>query len=262
MNQLVFIKDGEAFTDSLNVAEVFEKRHDNVMQDVKNLDCSEEFSLLNFQESDYTNDRGKTYPKYDMTRDGFTFLAMGYTGKEAARFKEMYIGEFNRMEKQLTIDTQALSPELQMFNHLFEATAKFHLNQVEQAKRITVVEQRQEHITDVLSLNPTEWRKKTKILLDRIAQARDDYADYGAVRKESYQKLEERAGCKLPIRLTNRKRRMALEGASKTRIEKINNLDVIEDDAKLTEIYLAIVKEMAIRHGVEWEEAETCQTSY
>nr|WP_313789097.1 Rha family transcriptional regulator [Paenibacillus larvae] len=95
MNQLVFIENGKTVTDSLTVAEVFGKRHDNVVQDIKNLECSQEFSLLNFQESTYTNERGRTYPKYIITQDGFSFLVMGYTGKKALqeKFKEMYIAE-------------------------------------------------------------------------------------------------------------------------------------------------------------------------
>nr|WP_313783210.1 Rha family transcriptional regulator [Paenibacillus larvae] len=48
---------------------MFGKRHDNVVQDIKNLECSQEFSLLNFQESTYTNERSRTYPKYIITQD-------------------------------------------------------------------------------------------------------------------------------------------------------------------------------------------------
>ncbi|WP_236146599.1 Rha family transcriptional regulator [Paenibacillus xylanilyticus] len=99
--QLVFIENRMLVTDSLTIADVFGKRHDNVIQDIRGMECSPEFSLLNFQESTYTNERGRTYPKYIITQDGFSFLVMGYTGREAARFKETYIGEFNRMREQL-----------------------------------------------------------------------------------------------------------------------------------------------------------------
>lgn len=153
-------------------------------------------------------------------------------------------------------NAQALSPEFQMFKCIFDATAKVQLDQIEQAKRLSVVEQRQEHITDVLSLNPTEWRKKTEELLNRIAHARGDHSNYLAVRLESYQKLEERARCKLLTRLMNRRQRMALEGVAKSKIDKVNKLDIIAEDAKLTEIYLAIVKEMAIKYGVESQSEE------
>jgi anti-repressor protein len=97
----VFIQHNRPVTDSLLVAETFGKRHDNVIRDIKELECSSEFSLLNFEESSYTAGNGQSYTKYLITQDGFAFLVMGYTGKEAARFKEMYITEFNRMRDEL-----------------------------------------------------------------------------------------------------------------------------------------------------------------
>ena len=83
------------------VAEHFHKHHRNVMQSISMVECSTEFSLLNFQQSTYTNKRGKTYPMCRITRDGFSFLAMGFTGKEAARWKEDFLAAFNLMEVQL-----------------------------------------------------------------------------------------------------------------------------------------------------------------
>lgn len=84
---------------SLQVAEHFGKRHDNVLADIKRLDCSDNFRLLNFKESYYINGQNKKQPCYAMTRDGFMFLVMGYRGKKAAAIKEAYIMRFNDMEK-------------------------------------------------------------------------------------------------------------------------------------------------------------------
>lgn len=86
---------------SLDVAETFGKRHDNVLKDIRELECSEEFRLLNFEESTYSNSQNKKQPMFYMTRDGFTILAMGYNGEKAMRFKEAYIKQFNVMEKAL-----------------------------------------------------------------------------------------------------------------------------------------------------------------
>ena len=88
-----------ALVDSRYVAKFFEKRHDDVLKSIRNLDCSEEFRLRNFAESSYKNEQGKKQPCYCMTRDGFVFLAMGYRGKKAAKFKELYIRRFNEMER-------------------------------------------------------------------------------------------------------------------------------------------------------------------
>ncbi len=90
-----------AVTSSVKVAEVFEKRHDNVLRDLKLLPCSDEFRLLNFEESSYVNEQGKKQPMYFMTKDGLVLLIMGYTGDKAMKFKEEYISAFNSMENEL-----------------------------------------------------------------------------------------------------------------------------------------------------------------
>lgn len=90
-----------ARVDSRFVAQFFDKRHDDVLKSIRNLDCSDEFRLRNFAESSYKNEQGKRQPCYAMTKDGFTFLVMGYRGKKAARFKEMYIRRFNEMEQYI-----------------------------------------------------------------------------------------------------------------------------------------------------------------
>lgn len=94
-------KNDTARVDSRYVAECFEKEHKNVIRDIRELDCSDEFRLLNFEPSSYKNKQGKKQPCYCMTRDGFVFLVMGYRGKKAAHFKEMYIHRFNEMEEHI-----------------------------------------------------------------------------------------------------------------------------------------------------------------
>lgn len=95
----LYEKDGQPLCDSLQVAETFGKQHKNVMRDIENLDCSENFTRLNFELSTYKDNSGKRNKKYLMTKDGFTFLVMGYRGKKAALFKETYIQRFNDMER-------------------------------------------------------------------------------------------------------------------------------------------------------------------
>lgn len=94
-------KDNKAYCTSRQVGSEFEKRHDNVLRDIDKLDCSEEFRLLNFEESSYKNEQGKKQLEVIMTKDGFTFLIMGYKGKKAAKFKEAYILRFNQMDEFL-----------------------------------------------------------------------------------------------------------------------------------------------------------------
>lgn len=102
MNELVFKSSkGNPVTTSLTVAEEFEKDHKNVLRDIENLSCSQEFRRLNFALSSYKNSQNKTQPMYVMTKDGFSFLAMGYTGSKAGQFKEKFIEAFNQMEAAL-----------------------------------------------------------------------------------------------------------------------------------------------------------------
>lgn len=95
------IREGKVVVSSRDVAEKFGKLHKNVMQSIENLECSTSFNELNFQPVEYVDRKGEKRPEVLMTRDGFTFLAMGFTGAKAAEFKEAYIAEFNRMEAEL-----------------------------------------------------------------------------------------------------------------------------------------------------------------
>lgn len=104
-----------AVCSSLDIAETFEKAHRGVLRDIRNLDCSEKFGKHNFVLTSYTDKQGKEKPMALMTRDGFTFLVMGYTGEKAAQFKEAYIEQFNRMERALyrrQIERETLQPLL------------------------------------------------------------------------------------------------------------------------------------------------------
>lgn len=126
MTNLVVLQNNQAVTTSLNVAEVFEKKHKHVLEAIDDLRGAAENSADLFQESAYVHPQNKqTYRMIYMNRDGFTLLAMGFTGKKAIEFKLQYIDEFNKMENRIKaqLDTSQLSPELQMFNQMFLAVA-------------------------------------------------------------------------------------------------------------------------------------------
>ena len=94
-------QDGQVMADSRDVAKFFGKRHDDVLKAIKNLGCSEQFNARNFAAVKYVDAKGESRKSYLMTRDGFSFLVMGFRGKEAAEFKEAYIQAFNDMEAKL-----------------------------------------------------------------------------------------------------------------------------------------------------------------
>ena len=88
-------KDDQPMVSSVQVAENFGKRHDDVLKKIRQLDIPEDFRLLNFEESSYVNQQGKEQPMYLMTRDGFTLLVMGFTGPRAVKWKIWLIEGFN-----------------------------------------------------------------------------------------------------------------------------------------------------------------------
>lgn len=100
-SQLVTLDGDHLVTDSRIVAKRFGKTHKNVLQAYDLLRCSEGFSRLNFQPSEYRDSRGKMRRQIIMTKDGFTMLAMGFTGPQAMQFKEDYINAFNAMAEQV-----------------------------------------------------------------------------------------------------------------------------------------------------------------
>lgn len=129
MNELVFRNaSGVPMTNSLLVAETFGKQHKNVLRDIDNLECSDKFTELNFEPCmkirELANGVRKQDRYYNITKDGFTFLAMGYTGKKAAEFKEKYIAAFNAMEQQikqgLQLSSDFMQTQMQMMNQMMQ----------------------------------------------------------------------------------------------------------------------------------------------
>lgn len=99
MNELLLT--GELKTTSLIIAEYFGKAHKHVLDSIDKLDCSAEFSRRNFRPREFLNSRGREYRGFEITRDGFSILAMGFTGKKAMKWKEAFLKAFNSMEKTL-----------------------------------------------------------------------------------------------------------------------------------------------------------------
>lgn len=132
----------------------------------------------------------------------------------------------------------------------------------EQDKRLKQVEQAQaeqkkelQDIREVITLRPDSWRDGTKTLLDKIAVSLGgDSESFKDVRNQSYTELEKRAHCRLNLQLKNAKERMAKNGASKAEISKLRILDMIDKNQRLIEIYLSVVKDMAINHGVNMDD--------
>ena len=125
MNDLIRIENGKPMASSREVAEHFGKEHKNVLQSISNLAAENSATKKMFLESTYEN-RGKQYPEYLMTRDGFSLLVMGFTGKSALEWKLKYIAAFNKMEEQIkgSAIPSAKPKPLSSVNHAAQIMAK------------------------------------------------------------------------------------------------------------------------------------------
>ncbi|KGN00338.1 ORF6N domain-containing protein [Clostridium botulinum] len=123
---------------------------------------------------------------------------------------------------------------------------KQQLNQVN--NKILQTKEEVQAIREVVEIVPSNsWRGETNRLMTKICFK---LKNYQKPKEEVYKALNERAKVNLKRRLENMRTRLALGGASKSKIDNLNYLDVIAEDKKLIEIYTAIVKEMAIKHGI------------
>jgi Rha family phage regulatory protein len=237
MTQLVYIDNGRPVTDSLTVAEAFGKEHRRVMQDIRELGCSAEFRVHHFVQSEFTNGQGRQTPKYLMTEQGFALLVMGYTGQQAMEFKERYIAEFDRQRQRAAVDVTGLSPILQQLIQTEQRQAEIERRQQEQGRQI-------ETIKETFVARDENWRGMINGLIKGAAYRQGGV--YREIRNQTYALLEERGRCDLGTRLRNLKQRLTDSGATKTRVEEANKLDVIEEEPRLKEIYTSIVKELSI----------------
>ena len=124
-NLVIQSPQGRDVTTSLIVAQVFGKEHSKVCRDIENLSCSESFRVANFGEATFENKKtGQNHKMYQMTKDGFSFLVMGYTGDKAGQFKEMFINEFNKREMMLKSDDYILARSQEILHNRLQLAEK------------------------------------------------------------------------------------------------------------------------------------------
>ena len=144
-----------------------------------------------------------------------------------------------------------LSPQLQVLIQMETRQKQIEARQAEQATALAGLEQKLQNTCEVIDLDKTAWRKDSEHLINKIARATGE--GYGGIRllyEEIYRSIESRAGVSLNTRLTNKRNRMAGEGVCKSKRDKLTRVDIIAEDKKLIEIYVAIVKELAVKYGI------------
>lgn len=170
MNDLVIMKDQQAVTTSLQVAEVFGKNHRDVLEAIQNKISSAENSVQYdsmFAQGEYKDKSGKRNKMYYMNRDGFTFIAFGFTGKKADEFKLKYIEAFNNMEKAIKEERiQLPKTPMEALKLMFEATEETN-------KKVDRLGNTVQNLTDNQRLDATEYAYISK----RISRKVYEYID-------------------------------------------------------------------------------------
>lgn len=164
MEELVIMHDKQAVTTSLVLAEVFEKKHQHVLRDIDALKDVSNFGQM-FFESNEPDSYGRNRRIYFMNRDGFTLIAMGYTGSKAMEFKLKYIDAFNKMEKQIKEETQFRLPK-----NLTEMSTMFFDVMKDQDKKIEEQNEKVNFLMNLSGLTSPRNKELTKARNKKIIQ--------------------------------------------------------------------------------------------
>lgn len=165
MDELVIMHDKQVVTTSLKVAEIFEKEHRVVMKSIRNLTAQNYAVKKMFVEDSYLNSRNQQQPMYYMNRDGFTLLAMGFTGSKAMEFKLKYIDAFNKMEKQIKEETKFRLP-----TNLNEMSTMFFDVMKDQDKKIEEQSEKVNFLMNLSGLTSPRNKELTKARNKKIIQ--------------------------------------------------------------------------------------------
>jgi len=219
---------------------------DWIKQRLNEADAIENTDYILISQNCETSTGGTVRKEYILSLSIAKEMAMLERNEKGKEYRKYLIS----VEEKYKLDVSILSPELQMFKKIFDSVAMTQLKQKQLQQSIEDNKQEIQNMRDVIQLSPASWRKDATALINKIAMTWGGYDHIKDVRQESYKLLNERLGVDVQIRLTNKRRRMADEGVCKSKRNKLTVLDVIADDKKLIEGYIAIVKEMAVKNKV------------
>lgn len=204
MNQLVFIENNKAVTDSLTVAEVFGKDHDKVKRDIKNqiqkLEQATEsdFITANFGVIDYKDSRGRTQEKYLMSEDAFTIIAMSYVTPEAMKMKVKFIQEFKKMREHIENSKVKVLDDRTAFIKSLQLTAETAERQDEMQKVLLQHNQKiheiEHKVEEQITLSSGEQRRLQKGIAQKVYEVESDPKVRPGLFRELHREIKDRFG--------------------------------------------------------------------
>lgn len=220
--------------------------------DLKNsVDTTDPLLELGFTKQSIANSKNI----YILSEQGYFTLVSLMRTEKAKELRKKFRREYFAMRKQIKEQKPAciedvLITSLQEMKMLKQQLNQINNNALRANKLAVEAQEGVKSIKEVVSLDATSWRSETQSLIAKIARNQGGFEHINLLKSESYELLNKRFGVKLDTRLTNKRRRMAEEGVSKSKRDKVNYLDVISEDKKLIEGYVSIVKDMAIKYGI------------
>ena len=258
---------GQKVVTTAQLAEVYEASDTQIKQNFNNnekhFEEGKHFFLLKARElKEFKN----LVENFDLVAKNTPQLYL-WTHKGASRHCKMLGTEkaweqFDNLEEayfnpQTSINMDDLDPDTQLMNLLVRNISRQELEQKRQreeqkrqAEKLEQLDNRIDAIKEGVSPRPNAWRKDTANIINKMALMAGGYDHIKTIRDESYRILEERMHAALNIRLTNKRKTMALNNVCKSKLDKLNILDVIADDPKLIEGYISVIKDMAIKYGI------------
>lgn len=184
---------------------------------------------------------GRPAIEYTLTLDMAKELCMVENNDQGRKARKYFIG----IEKEMQ-QIQSMS-QMEMVAYLANKAVEKEKEDARRDQQIQALQSGVESIKETIIRRDEDWRKSINAMFNK-AVMHTEGKDFQALRRDSYKMLEERARCDLDARLRNLRSRLERDGATKTKIDGVTRMDVIEADPRLKEIYTIIVKELSIRH--------------
>lgn len=200
-----------------------------------------------------------------VTESGYLMIIKSFHDDLSWQLQRILVNSYFKAKEMQSENYDDLSPMLRMFiqqerqmkamqTEIADTKAQLEITQTENQKhreRLNTIDGKINAVSDAIKLDSTSWRKEVSSVIRKICRhANDAYPTVGILYGEIYKVLELRAKCNLTTRLTHKQVRMRDAGVCMSKVKQVNRLDIIAEDAQLTEIFIAIVREYAIKFGI------------